>query len=811
MALATALGSAGFAGVAVAQQGAGAVLEEVVVTARRYEESITDAPLAVAVMDADFLDQTQVDSVTDILELTPGADWGMFAKAQPTFTLRGINAGSFGNSSIESAVAVVQDGLPTTKVFMATATPFDMQRIEVMRGPQGTTFGRNATVGLIHFVSARPTDEFDAGLDLTAGSQEMVGVSGFINGGLSDTVSGRFAFNLSDTHQGIEDAVTGDPLEGAENTAIRGSLLIEPSDNFSAFLKAEFAHDEDLPVVRRQLGCDEPWLNVGGFGGYSSPCDPWQAEIDQTRTDWNVERDTATLLAELTWSLANDLTLTWINGYQTGQHDSVQDAFGTPFAIRDQLVSNDADIFSSEIRLDNSATADAFRWVVGAQVLQDSEDRVEINVQFPERGLPNGLCGPQLNVPNGCPEWQLHTDSTTDTDAIGLFGEVQFDLSDRTTLAIGGRYSEDTRDYRFSTFGWGEANGLSALGLGNGARDCNANRVADPLGRVNSMGAVYNVCGSPTNTMGFDDNVSNSWDDFSAKISLSYAVNDNNNIYALYSEAYKPGGFQHDARNSIHLRDNFVQEEEAENIEFGWKMSYERFRGALTIFEQTQGNRQVNNNVPAGAGSTGNVTLILNSGGVETTGIEFEFAVAATEALEIGGNIASYSPEFLSGSFQGGAFDPSTGLFTGEDISGTVPSNSPEFTYYLYGDYQWLLGNGSSLRLRADLRHKDQMWSQNGASNRNGLNAAGTGPQYIRPEIDKTGLSLTWTNADDDISVSLWGRNLDDEPDYINTGPGIGFIFNRGAPNADGSLGVRQRPVGLTGRRQVGVSASFNF
>ena len=108
-------------------------------TARRYEESITDAPLAVAVMDADFLDQTQVDSVTDILELTPGADWGMFAKAQPTFTLRGINAGSFGNSSIESAVAVVQDGLPTTKVFMATATPFDMQRIEVMRGPQGTT------------------------------------------------------------------------------------------------------------------------------------------------------------------------------------------------------------------------------------------------------------------------------------------------------------------------------------------------------------------------------------------------------------------------------------------------------------------------------------------------------------------------------------------------------------------------------------------------------------------------------------------------------------------------------------------------
>ena len=99
------------ANVAHAQQGAGAMLEEVVVTARRYEESITDAPLAVAVMDADFLEQNQVDSITDILEITPGASWGMFAKAQPGFVLRGISAGSFGNSSIENAVQVVRDGI----------------------------------------------------------------------------------------------------------------------------------------------------------------------------------------------------------------------------------------------------------------------------------------------------------------------------------------------------------------------------------------------------------------------------------------------------------------------------------------------------------------------------------------------------------------------------------------------------------------------------------------------------------------------------------------------------------------------------
>ncbi len=809
-ALVTAIGTLGVSGTAVAQ-GAGPVLEEVVVTSRRYEESITDAPLAVAVMNSDFLEQNHIDSVTDILEMTPGADWGMFAKAQPTFTLRGIAAGSFGNSSIESAVQVVHDGIPLTKVFMATTPVYDMARVEIMRGPQGTTFGRNATLGLIHFVSNRPSQDFSAGMDVSAGIDDLLGFKGHVNGSLSDTISGRVAFNFLETHTGIEDVNTGEFLDGAENMSVRGSLLIEPSDSFRAYLKAEFIHDEDLPVVRRQLGCGDPWLNPGGFGGYTAPCDPWAAEIDVTRTDWLVERDMAFLTAELSWDLNAETSLTWISGYQDGEHHSVQDAFGTPFAIRDQIVDNDATVLSSEVRLDNFASGNAFRWLVGASIVEDEEDRIEENVQFPERGIPNGLCGPQLNVPDGCPEWNLFTVSNTQTTSLGLFGELQFDLSDRTTLAIGGRFSDDTRDYTFSTFGWGEANGLSSLGLGNGARDCNVNRVDDPLGRLTSMGAVYEVCGTETNTMGFDDVVSNSWDDFSGKLSLSYALNDNNNIYALYSEGFKAGGFQHDARNSAHLRDNFVDSEGAENFELGWKGSYDRFRFALTLFQMEQTNKQVNNNVPAGEGSTGNVTLILNTGGVENTGVEFEYTWAATENFEIGGNIASYSPEFLPGSFVGGSFNPVTGEFTGVDISGTVPAGSPELTYAIYGDYQWQLGNGGTIRLRADLRHKDQMWSQNGANNRLGLNIEGTNFQYIRPEIDKIGVNLSWTNAADSMTISLWGRNLDDDPDYINTGPGIGFIFNRGVPGVGQTQGVRSRPVGTTGHKQAGITANFRF
>ena len=163
-ALVTALGSAGVTGVAVAQTGARGVLEEIVVTSRRYEERITDAPLAVAVMSSDFLNDQGIHDMQDVIALTPGASWNMFTKAQPGFTIRGINAGAFGNSSLETSAQLVQDGVAMTNAFMLVTDIFDVERVEVMRGPQCTSFGRNATIGLVHMISARPDNEFASGV-----------------------------------------------------------------------------------------------------------------------------------------------------------------------------------------------------------------------------------------------------------------------------------------------------------------------------------------------------------------------------------------------------------------------------------------------------------------------------------------------------------------------------------------------------------------------------------------------------------------------------------------------------------------------
>ena len=285
-----------------------------------------------------------------------------------------------------------------------------------------------------------------------------------------------------------------------------------------------------------------------------------------------------TSLAELSWDFGNDLALTSITGYLDGDHYANSDAFGTPYDIRDQLVWNDAKIFSQEFRLDNQASDGRFRWLVGINYLKDEEHRIEKNEAEPFRGNCNAT------NPAACPRNNtLFTDAFNDTKAYGLFGEVTFDLSDAWTLAVGGRYSEDSRDLRFRTYGWGSASGLAGIGLDNPdpTKDCNA---------IIMSGATPGQCGTEANPVGFEGTINRTWDNFSPRVSLSWALNDNSNIYALYSEGFKAGGFQQDARWRAAL-DLVLEQEEATNYELGYKGSTDRLMWAVTLFKMEQNRR----------------------------------------------------------------------------------------------------------------------------------------------------------------------------------------------------------------------------
>jgi iron complex outermembrane receptor protein len=781
-------------GVVLAQSEAGATLEEIIVTSRRYEESISDAPLAVNVLDGEYLASQGVNNLSDIIELTPGATWAHFTMAQPGFTVRGMESYNVGNASLESGVQIVVDGIPLTKAFMMTPQVYDLERVEVMRGPQGTTFGRNATLGLAHFISAKPSQDYSAQANLSAGTRGLFGFNGHINGGISDTVSVRVAANYKEYEGSLEDENTGDSLEGAKGWGLRASAMFEPSDTFSAYVKLEQTIDRNDPPVRRHESCTVPvLLSPPYINEYTPPCDNWKASVSSAPdSGWYEDRDMTFLTAELVWN-RGDIAITSLSGLQDGEHATIMDVFATPEVIQDQIVENDADIFSTELRVDNSASDSAIRWLAGVYFLDQSEFRLEHNVGAPPRGNGAGRITP-LATSN------LIARGTSETQSIGIFGELSFDLGDRWNVTVGGRFTDEDRDYEFSNECWGRTGGCGGMGADPGP----AYPQYDPATNCAlNVDIATGTCGSEANPMGIGiaapESLSSGWDDFSPKVSVSFSINDNMNVYALYSEGFKSGGFQHDARNLQSLHESIVLPENVENYEIGLKGSYDRVRFAITAFDMEQKDAQNSLLVPLPGGSY--VTDVSNYGGIEMTGFEFEGTWLATDNLLIGGNAAFYDGELGPNSFTGAEWDPGCSCVVGTDVSG-LPSGLSD-TFVLYGEYTYEMSGGSSLQFRADVQHRSTV--EPPAVRYNVLTLDGTKKAFERPEITNLGFNITWTSSEQATQIALWGQNLLDEFDWGGWGPASSFHYN------NGGSGPGSSPRNYEGRERYGMDVRFFF
>jgi len=775
----------------------GATLEEITVTSRRYEESINDAPLAVNVMDAQYLIDQGINNLGDLLELTPGATWAHFTLAQPGFTVRGMESYNVGNASLESGVQAVVDGIPLTKAFMMTPQIYDLERVEIMRGPQGTTFGRNASLGLVHFITARPSQQYSAAANFSAGTRGLFGFDGHIGGGLTDSVSIRVAANHKQYEGPLEDENTGRSLEGAYGNALRASLLFEPSETFSAFVKLEHSIDRNNPSVRRHESCTVPVLTTPRYiDEYTPPCDPWKASVSsEPPGGWYEDRIMTFLTADLAWNVG-DITITSLTGYQEGEHQTIMDVFATPEVIQDQKVENDADMISTELRVDNSASGNAFTWLAGIYVLDQSEFRLEHNTGFPPRGDSAGRT-------TALPTSNLIANGTSSTTSIGVFGELSFDLGERWNITVGGRYTDETKDYEFRNECWGRTGGCGGMGADPGPEYPNYDPATNCSLNVMNAGTPDATCGTGANPMGIGiaapETLSAGWDNFSPKVSLSFAMTDNLNIYALYSEGFKSGGFQHDARNLQSLHESIVLPETVNNIELGLKGSYDRFRFAVTAFQMEQVDAQNSLLVPLPGGSY--VTDVSNYGGIEMTGFEFEATWLATDNLLIGGSAAIYDGELGPESYTGAEYDPGCNCIIGTDVSG-LPTGLSE-TFVLYGEYTFDMSSGASLQLRADMQYRSIV--EPPAVRYNVLELDGTGKAFERPAINNVGANITWTAANRRTTISLWGQNLLDEFDWGGWGPASSFHFN------NGGSGPGSSPRNYWNRIRYGMDVRFNF
>jgi iron complex outermembrane receptor protein len=789
------------ASAAIAQDGDGYVLEEITVTSRRYEESIQDAPVAVNVLTADDIIDNRIDRVDDILSYTPGATYESFSKMQPVASMRGFIAPTPGNASSEASIQTVVDNVIISRDFMKSPALYDLARVEVMRGPQGTAFGRNASVGLIHIVNNRPSQEKSSSITGTIGSDDRFELSGYFNTGLSDTTALRLSFNHDQEDGQTESLSTGDGLDGEQNTSIRAQLLLEPSDKFSALLKLEYGEDRDeAPVRHGYFQPDSGWTNsnrayVYGRGdvdpGYPdspappgppafgngqyvetwfNPDNPFTSEQSAADVagfpiaDFHTDREILTFAAELVWSLGNDLTVTSITGYMDGNTDNLQDVMGTTNDVAWQFVSNDGEMLSQEIRIDNVASDSKVRWLAGAYFLADEETRVE-QLQFQFRdGRQPGPFTPTMRQTGG----------SNETKSWSVFGEISFDIGDRSTITYGGRYVRDEKDYITGSSGYGVSRQLVFLpGVDSPTADGGPPVCGNPPGPPQQCGDADNIL------IGFSDYpVSDEWDDYISKLSWDFSINENMNFYALYSEGFKSGTFQPDALNPTQA-DLIVEPETSTNFEIGLKGSGDRYRYSIIVYNMQIDDVQTVNLIRAGGSFLG---LMSNIGQVDSTGLELDGAFLLSDNFLLTGNVGLIDAEMKD------TPDPADDTI---DISGHRPPGAPEWTYNLAGEYTFNLNNGGALVLRADFRGRSDVYNQ--TSSRTGPRAGAR----LRPETHNWGARVTWLNADNDLRISLWGRNLSEDWDITNFGPPSPCCASFAA--------------GFRGKREFGVTATYDF
>jgi len=491
----------GLAPEAVAQQ-AGA-LEEVLVTAQKREQSIQDVSIAITAFSGEQIAQLGLQSSSEVAFFTPGVHIASTSAGQDAqFTIRGVTQTDF-SDAIEppNAVYVDEGYMPTTQG--QRFGMFDLERVEVLKGPQGTLFGRNATGGLVHYVTRKPTRELESFAELTYGSYDQVRAEGAVSGPLTERLSARVSGMVSRHDEIIDndfplgnvtDTVAGDgpfvPSDVGQDDffndyqwAVRGQLLWDVNEDVellvsgyvareetgtgqyeqgatTAVLDAQGRHINTIFAADDPLGCEAVSAETGGclpidfvdgnFGNTTRPVqggdlfgfiDPGgrgsrEASVDHALDDFN-NYEVNGVTARLTWDF-RAFTVTSISHYVDFFKEQTLDTDVSPIPQSIVMNDNETETFSQELRLNGEG--DRYRWVAGFFFLHiDNENAIGLGFS-PDSPITQLF---------GVGPFESDAFSVLETNSYSLFGQVEFDLTDKLTFITGLRTIFEDKDAEY--------------------------------------------------------------------------------------------------------------------------------------------------------------------------------------------------------------------------------------------------------------------------------------------------------------------------------------------------------------------------
>jgi iron complex outermembrane receptor protein len=776
----------------------GQALEEIVVTAQKREQGANDVGITINAFTGAQLKDLGFTSAEDIAMLTPGLTVNeTAATGVPLYTIRGVGYQDY-STAASSTVGLYFDEVAIPYTVMSRGLMFDIERVEVLKGPQGDLYGRNTTAGQINFVSKKPTDEFEAGINAGYGSYSTFDLEGFVSGGLSDTVRGRVAVRTVQSGEGWQKSATRDDEIGELDTmAIRGMLEFDLGDSASLLLNAHYVDDQSENRVNTAyngtlIGLGEfsnpyqplnEYLLPGGANFGETP--PWYSTGNSEIADWTnsytsvqtgrtfnlrPQRDNqlAGASATINWDIG-DVTLTSITAFDQFDRVESNDWDGGFFNDSSNINTTDLSTFSQEIRF--SGGDDVFNWIVGAYYSTDEVDEYYhyfmSDSVFGYGSIPWGV---GLFAPT--PILELDTKYQQETDSIAAFGHVEWQFSDAWRLTLGARYTSEERKWSGCTFIADDAT-LSAFlnaqfGATLGVGDCGTID-DDP----NSPTYIFALIGGPNINDAFHvftDTINT--DRWMGKVTLDYSFNDDVLVYGTISNGFKSGGFN-GANSNTTLQLQPIREEVLTSYELGVKATLAEGRmqlNAATFFYDYEDKQEQD----AAVAFVGNISGLTNVPKSEITGAEIDLQWAPAEGWDVHLGVALLDAEITEWM----AVDRAASAWPNVvrmDVSGQKLAMSPDLQWSTMIAKAWNVAGDKILDAAVDYSYTDST-------------TGGSQPSDATASYGVANARIGFGADDGKWRVLLWGRNIADEDYYpaaYNGGNGP-FIRVNGMPRTFG-------------------------
>jgi iron complex outermembrane receptor protein len=726
-------------------------LEEVIVTATKRAEGMQDVPIAISVVSGDRIEQQGVSNLEELSLYIPSVHIGQSGGNNQVF-IRGIGSGN--NTGFEQSVGTFVDGVYFGRARNSQAAFLDLERVEILKGPQSTLFGKNTVAGAINITSRRPTEELEGFVESSYNTEsEGFTTTAAVSGPLTDTLRGRLVGKYYDEEGYYDNSDPAGDDRSREDKVVRTWLDWDASDDLTLSLKAEYGEfnkEGNLSKIVKSTPTADFLLGFGPDPDFAKSVGFNTDQSSSNRPGRDIEDDTDSTILQLdaNYQLENH-SLKSITSWTEYDFENCTDGDYATTHFADQCKTEDHEQLTQEFIL-SSELDGKFNYMVGLYY-QDATLKTTTNTGLILSAIPPieagvfALLEPVLGFtpPSGFADSEVFSNFDQDTTTWSAFTQVDYDITDRLRIRAGIRYSDDSKDvenHQFITnLGGTEPNPINTLLLGPGALNF---RVP------------------------YDYKLNRGEDHTTGSVNLQYDIGDDIMVYFTWANGYKAGGF--DESNGLDISREF-DDESVDHYEIGAKMELwdNRVRLNMSAFETSFDDLQVSSWETASF-------VVTNAGEATSSGVEADVTIAATDNLTLTGALTWLDAEYDTYEDAGCtiAQQIAGGLAAGcrQDLSGSPLQFAPDWSGNVGFTYDFPVTANTNLVFNADAFYSDEV-----------LVAPDNDPVGVQDSYWKVNARLAWEAADGTWMVAVLGKNLTDETtfNWLNdatlSGTGFGF------------------------------------